>query len=458
MRIARRPFFLLLPLGVLAALPFGRTSPDTETGEVQPLLVETVPVEMVEHQPALAIHGSLAGESRIELSPPVEGRIEEVYVQPGDTVVPGQELAHLVNPQLESRLRQARGNLETARAQVLQAEAHLTEACRAWEARLLQREAALKGLETQKLALEEETRQLEQKKELLALDGISREEYRRARTARNQHRRELEERETELAAGAVGLRDKDIRDAGYALPGDVRRRRDILRHINTEQARTSLQAARSRVTALEQESASIRLLLAELTLRAPCGSAVEAVHQHPGEQHRGNKPILTLIRRNPLYAQFTAAESKISALSPGRPLLLEFPALGNRTEETRITMILPSLEPSSGNLRLKARVQNPEGKLYPGMFFRGSIPLGPPEKLLTLPPETLMESSGDQASCFSVTNGRVQVHQVVTGKTVSGNRSIRRGLQGDEELIVSPPSRLQPGQRVQVISPKGAGP
>ena len=120
------------------------------------------------------------------------------------------------------------------------------------------------------------------------------------------------------------------------------------------------------------------------------------------------------------------------------------------------------LDPTTGTLRCRARVENENRFFSPGMFVRLRFPIGGQHSALLVPEESLGTDQGqkfvyvvaDQKDDKGETAPRVIYRQVKPGQQFGQLRVIEDGLKANEQVIVSGLQRVRPGAKV---TPKGQG-
>jgi RND family efflux transporter MFP subunit len=103
----------------------------------------------------------------------------------------------------------------------------------------------------------------------------------------------------------------------------------------------------------------------------------------------------------------------------------------------------------SGALRMRARVDNPDGFLKPGMFGHARVASAKQYEAMLIP-ETAIVSDGPRKIAYVVgADGKVGVKPLETGAVVDGLRIVRSGLGEADKVIVNGIQRAQPGMNVQ---------
>jgi len=225
-----------------------------------------------------------------------------------------------------------------------------------------------------------------------------------------------------------------------------------------------------RSSAYDEAQASLRsakaaLRTAELDLqytqvRAPISGRVGRLEVTAGNLVAASSasPVLTtLVSVDPIYASFSANEEVVTkalaklAASPGGNAIERIPVqIGTASDEGtpisgHIQLINNEVDATTGTIRVRAAIDNPDGRLIPGQFVR--IRFGEPE-----PDEKLVVSdraiASDQDKKFVFVVGadnKVEYRQVVLGRNYDGLRIIESGLKPGENIVVNGLQRIRPG-------------
>ena len=102
------------------------------------------------------------------------------------------------------------------------------------------------------------------------------------------------------------------------------------------------------------------------------------------------------------------------------------------------------LDNATGTMRVRARFDNPDGILQPGMFGRINVPGSLPHQGRPACPTRRSAPTRTAASSIVVDDeGTVSAKPVRTGPRIDGYRVIREGLTGDETIVVNGLMRVQ---------------
>jgi multidrug efflux pump subunit AcrA (membrane-fusion protein) len=96
-------------------------------------------------------------------------------------------------------------------------------------------------------------------------------------------------------------------------------------------------------------------------------------------------------------------------------------------------------------LRIRAKVENEDEFLTPGMFARVRVPIGEPEERMLVRDEALGFDQGKRFAWVVKADGALERRFVETGDLSEGMRIVTGGLGADETIAVSGIQLLRPG-------------
>ncbi|NLP59879.1 efflux RND transporter periplasmic adaptor subunit [Paraburkholderia sacchari] len=166
-------------------------------------------------------------------------------------------------------------------------------------------------------------------------------------------------------------------------------------------------------------------------------------------------PLTTLVSVSPIYAEFDADEQTyldyISRMKDGSKVPVEL-GLANEAGYSRsgtIESVDNRLDTSSGTIRVRARFDNADGALVPGLYARIKVSGSAPHAAL-LVDEAAIGTDQDKKFVYVVDGGgKVAYRTVRTGGQQGNLRVIVGGLQAGERVIVNGTQRVRPGEAVR---------
>lgn len=108
-----------------------------------------------------------------------------------------------------------------------------------------------------------------------------------------------------------------------------------------------------------------------------------------------------------------------------------------------------TVDPTTGQVNLRAEFANPDQILLPGMYVRVRLQQGVDEKALLVPQQAVQRTADGRSSLMLVKDGKVQVAPVTVGPGINGKWMITKGLNAGDVVIVEGFQKIRPGAAVQ---------
>ncbi|WP_186159498.1 efflux RND transporter periplasmic adaptor subunit [Burkholderia gladioli] len=167
-------------------------------------------------------------------------------------------------------------------------------------------------------------------------------------------------------------------------------------------------------------------------------------------------PLTTLVLVSPIYASFDADEQTylryIGNQRDGRKVPVDL-GLANESGYSRsgvIDSVDNRLDTSSGTIRVRARFDNADGTLVPGLYARVKVDGSAPHPAL-LVDDAAINTDQDKKFVFVVdAQGKVAYREVQIGSLHGNQRVIAGGLQASDRVVVNGTQRVRPGEQVKV--------
>jgi multidrug efflux system membrane fusion protein len=175
-------------------------------------------------------------------------------------------------------------------------------------------------------------------------------------------------------------------------------------------------------------------------------------------------PLTTLVSVSPIYASFDADEQTylqyISQVKNDHKVPVEL-GLANETGYSRTGLIQSvdnRLDTSSGTIRVRARFENTDGALVPGLYARVKVGGSQPHPALLID-DAAVGTDQDKKYVFVVDKDDHVVYREVQLGSLQGNlRVVKGGLKAEDRIVVNGTQRVRPGLQVRShMVPMGDG-
>jgi multidrug efflux system membrane fusion protein len=228
-----------------------------------------------------------------------------------------------------------------------------------------------------------------------------------------------------------------------------------------DQAANASAVADAAIGAAQAALTQARLDVDHAYVKAPISGRVSRAEITVGNlvQAQNNAPLLTsIVSDNGIYADFDVDEQTFirdihpaadtRALQHKIPVELTLPGGGSRVYRGFIESFDNHIDTGSGTIRARARFDNADGTLVPGMFVSVRMADAAGRDVL-LVPERALGSDQSKHFVFVVDGaGKATFREVTLGAVVDGKRVVTSGLSRGDKVIVDGIQHIQPGALV----------
>jgi membrane fusion protein, multidrug efflux system len=167
-------------------------------------------------------------------------------------------------------------------------------------------------------------------------------------------------------------------------------------------------------------------------------------------------PLTTLVSVSPIYAEFDADEQTyldyISRMKDGSKVPVEL-GLANESGYSRrgtIESVDNRLDTASGTIRVRARFDNEDGALVPGLYARIKVSGSAPHPALLVDDAAIGTDQDKKFVYVLDKDNHITYRPVQIGSQQGNLRVILGGLQPGERVVVNGTQRVRPGEAVRV--------
>lgn len=224
--------------------------------------------------------------------------------------------------------------------------------------------------------------------------------------------------------------------------------------------KTSVAAVKSAEADLKQAN----LDLEHAYVRAPISGRAGRVELTVGNlvQAGPGAPLLTrIIANETIYADFEVDEQTYIAnvrnvandRGQERDLQVELTVQGDNghTYQGKIYSFDNRLDTTSGTIRARAKFDNPDGSLVPGMFVTVKLASGSEDEVILVPQQAIGFDQNKKFVYIVDQDNKVVYREVVLGKEVHAQRIVLKGLTPGDRVIVKGLQHVKPNE---VVTPE----
>ena len=181
-------------------------------------------------------------------------------------------------------------------------------------------------------------------------------------------------------------------------------------------------------------------------------------------------PLATITRFDPIYVEINQPSSQWLSIkqslassgggqdASGSPvkILLENGAPYEHAGKLQFADV--TVDPTTGNVLLRAVVPNPDSTLLPGMYVRALVDEGGPRDVVLVPQQGIERDASGKARALVVGKGnKVEIRMVKVSRTVGDQWLVDEGLAAGDRVIVEGLQKVAPDMTVNPVERKATG-
>ena len=219
---------------------------------------------------------------------------------------------------------------------------------------------------------------------------------------------------------------------------------------------SSLETSRAQLEVARAGAALAQARFERTRIRAPFDAVAGIRTVSPGDYVKEGDTLVTLQDIAVLKVDFRMPEQYLSRLSTGQRLELISDTLPDERVSARVSAIDPLVDTQGRAVVLRAELDNPGGRLRPGMFVRVRLIMSQRDSVMLVPEQALVPVAGNVQTVYQVVDGKVSRVEVQTGLRRDGLVEIVSGLGADAVVVTAGQPKLRDGATVRVAPEPGA--
>jgi HlyD family secretion protein len=226
-----------------------------------------------------------------------------------------------------------------------------------------------------------------------------------------------------------------------------------------EAARADHQAAQAAIEMAQREKDELTELLKYARLKAPFEGVVtvrnvdkgDLVRDTPSGSGKNAAPLFVISQVHKVRVRVPVPERDAPLAGAGDKARITLQALPGEIFEGKVSRVAGAMDPQTRTMLVEIDLDNPEGKLLPGMFGQAIITLEPPRERIHLPAAAVRYDEKGKSYVYVVNSAdEVSVVEVRTGLDDGEQIEITDGLTGGEKIVGPLLHRLESGDKVRV--------
>lgn len=208
----------------------------------------------------------------------------------------------------------------------------------------------------------------------------------------------------------------------------------LVSQMKYDDLETEIALAQAALAQAKADMARQKEMLADTEIRAPFAGVAGSKDLSVGDYLKAGDPVVQVVSLNPLEMEFLVPERFKAGVFKDQQLSIATVAYPGRDFVGKVFFISPVVDSKTRSFKVKARVDNSQHLLNPGMFGRLKLTVEVKENAVCAPWGSVIQTE-KETYLFLVENGRAKKVPVTLGQ-----------IGGEWAEIVSPP--LKAGDKV----------
>lgn len=407
------------------------------------------------------ISGTVVPIQNVNLSPKTSGRLAKLFVEQGDRIQEGQQIALMENAELQARLAQAQANLNKAQATLAEAQAgSRPEEINQAKARLLQAQARLdaaRGGNPQEI--EQVRSQIEAAQSRLALAKLRADRYRNLASQGAVSLDRRDEALTEERNAQANLQEAQRRleqqqntkrpeiDQLEAAVAESRFNLEQLQNGKRPQEISQLKAA---VDAAKAEVMSVQVQLQDTIIRAPFSGIVTQKYATEGAfvtpttsasstASATSTSIVALAKGLEILAK--VPEVDVGQIKPGQSVEVVADAFPEKVFKGRVQRVAPEavVEQNVTSFEVRVALLTGQDELRSGMNVKLTFLGEKVNNALVIPTVAIVTQEGKTGVLLPDAQNKPQFKPVTIGTSIQNQTQILEGLSPGQRVFIDLP-------------------
>jgi RND family efflux transporter MFP subunit len=225
--------------------------------------------------------------------------------------------------------------------------------------------------------------------------------------------------------------------------------------------RAELDSLRTQVQTFNASIERLKALIAQKNIYAPWDGRVGLREISLGSYLAPGQTIVWLQKVDPIYADFNVTEEDYGRIADGLKVTARFNAWPDAEFKGTVTTTDARMSEASRMITVRAKLDNPEGRLLPGMYANVLVEAGAPQDVVTVP-QTAVTFSLYGDNVFVVVPAKkpdpnnkeeqleIERRFVKAGGMRNGRVQIAEGLKPGDRVVTAGHNKIDQGAKVRI--------
>lgn len=201
---------------------------------------------------------------------------------------------------------------------------------------------------------------------------------------------------------------------------------------------------------LDVQETSYKNLLENTALISPVTGVVTARNYDNGDMYSGGNPVLTVEQITPVKLLINVSETYFTKVKKGAPVNVKLDVFGDEEFEGKISLIYPTVDPSTRTFQVEIQLPNRDQRVRPGMFARATLNFGTQNNVVVPDLAIVKQAGSGDRYVYVYKDGKVSYNKVELGRRMGAEYELKAGVPDNSQVVVAGQARLINGTEVEV--------
>ncbi len=190
-------------------------------------------------------------------------------------------------------------------------------------------------------------------------------------------------------------------------------------------------------------------------MTAPFAGLIARRYVSRGEYVEVGAKLFDLVSLDPIEVAFRVAERDSGRVALGQLVEVRVAPFPEEVFHAEVSIVSPTIDPMTRTLRVKAKLDNSDGRLRPGLFAKVDLGVATRENVLIVPEEAVLLRVDGPVVFRLNDDQRVERREVEVGINRNGFIEVVAGLSRGDRIVERGQSRLVDGELVAPRTAEG---
>ena len=201
---------------------------------------------------------------------------------------------------------------------------------------------------------------------------------------------------------------------------------------------------------LDIRETSYKNLLENTSLLSPINGVVTARNYDNGDMYSGGEPVLVVEQITPVKLYINVSEGYFTKVKKGAPVSVKVDVYGDEEVEGKISLIYPTIDPSTRTFQVEIQLPNQNQKVRPGMFARATLNFGTQDHVVVPDLAIVKRAGSGDRYVYVYKDGKVSYNKVELGRRMDTEYELISGVDNNSQVVIAGQSKLADGVEVEV--------